>query len=85
MSNKLRLLKEVLIKNIKNASRVFIVGHNAPDYDAIGAALGMATITKELGKDAYIIVNDSPQDLDPGVVKVIEESKEDYQLINLEE
>ncbi len=85
MSNKLRLLKEVLIKNIKNASRVFIVGHNAPDYDAIGAALGMATITKELGKDAYIIVNDSPQDLDPGVVKVIEESKEDYQFINLEE
>lgn len=85
MSNKLRLLKEVLIKNITNASKVFIVGHNTPDYDAIGAALGMATIAKELGKEAYIIVNDLPQSLDPGVVKVIEESKENYNFINLEE
>ena len=75
MSNKLRLLKEVLMRNIKDASRVFIVGHNTPDYDAIGAGLGMAKIAKELGKDAYIIVNDPQQNLDPGVVKVIEESK----------
>ncbi len=83
MSNKLRLLKEVLIKNIENASQVFIVGHNSPDYDAIGAALGMATISKELNKKAYIIVNDLAQDLDPGVAKVIEDSIDDYQFINL--
>ena len=85
MSNKLRLLKEVLMRNIKDASRVFIVGHNTPDYDAIGAGLGMAKIAKELGKDAYIIVNDPQQNLDPGVVKVIEESKEEYKFITLEE
>ena len=85
MSNKLRLLKEVLMRNIKEASRVFIVGHNTPDYDAIGAGLGMAKIAKELGKDAYIIVNDPQQNLDPGVVKVIEESKEEYKFITLEE
>ena len=85
MSNKLRLLKEVLMRNIKDASRVFIVGHNTPDYDAIGAGLGMAKIAKELGKDAYIIVNDPQQKLDPGVVKVIEESKEEYKFITLEE
>ena len=85
MSNRLRLLKEMLIKNIKNSSQVFIIGHNTPDYDAIGAALGMVTIAQELNKDAYIIVNDSQQSLDPGVEKVIEESKEDYTFIDLEE
>ena len=85
MSNRLRLLKEMLIKNIKNSSQVFIIGHNTPDYDAIGAALGMVTIAQELNKDAYIIVNDSQQSLDPGVAKVIEESKEDYTFIDLEE
>ena len=85
MSNRLRLLKEMLIKNIKNSSQVFVIGHNTPDYDAIGAALGMVTIAQELNKDAYIIVNDSQQSLDPGVAKVIEESKEDYTFIDLEE
>ena len=84
MSNKLKLLRETLVKNITDASQVFIVGHNTPDYDAIGSALGVATLSKELNKKAYIIVNDLAQDLDPGVSKVIEDSKGDYHFIDLE-
>ena len=84
MSNKLKMLRETLVKNITDASQVFIVGHNTPDYDAIGSALGVATLSKELNKKAYIIVNDLAQDLDPGVSKVIEDSKEDYHFIDLE-
>lgn len=85
MSNNLKKLREELLKNINTASEVFIVGHNILDYDAIGAALGIATLSKELNKKAYIIVNDLSQDLDPGVSKVLEDSKDDYQFINLEE
>ena len=84
MSNKLKMLRETLVKNITDASQVFIVGHNTPDYDAIGSALGVATLSKELNKKAYIIVNDLAQDLDPGVSKVIEDSKGDYHFIDLE-
>ena len=84
MSNKLKMLRETLVKNITDASQVFIVGHNTPDYDAIGSALGVATLSKELNKKAYIIVNDLAQDLDPGVSKVIEDSKGDYHFIDLQ-
>ena len=56
MSNKLKMLRETLVKNITDASQVFIVGHNTPDYDAIGSALGVATLSKELNKKAYIII-----------------------------
>lgn len=85
MSNNIKRLRDALVKNIVDASQVFIVGHNTPDYDAIGSALGVATLSKELDTNTYIIVNDLVQDLDPGVAKVIEDSKNDFQFIDLEE
>lgn len=85
MNNNLKNLRDALVKNISTASQVFIVGHNTPDYDAIGSALGVATLAKDLNKKVYIIVNDLTQDLDPGVAKVIEDSKNNFQFINLEE
>ena len=85
MSDQIELLRDVLLKNIANASQVFIVGHNTPDYDAIGSALGVATIASELDTKAYIVVNDLAQELDSGVAKIIEDTKDDYHFINLEE
>lgn len=85
MSNKLKRLREVLIKSIEHSHQIFIVGHNTPDYDAIGASLGVATLAKELKRKSYIIVNDQPQELEPGVKKVMDDSKKEYHFINLEE
>ena len=84
MNNKLRMFRETLVKMMEAASQVFIIGHNTLDYDAIGAALGVATLSTGLKKDTYIIVDDLFQDLDPGVAKVIEDSKDKYQFINSE-
>lgn len=84
MNNKLRMFRETLVKMMEAASQIFIIGHNTLDYDAIGAALGVATLSKGLKKDTYIIVDDLFQDLDPGVAKVIEDSKDKYQFINSE-
>ena len=78
-------LTKTLSKDIEEFSKVFLVGHNNPDYDCIGSALGIATLVKEQGKDVYIIVNDPIQELDPGVKKVIDDSKEHYSIIELEE
>lgn len=85
MTNKLRKLKEVLVNNIEKSSQIFIVGHNNPDYDSIGAALGIATLAKSLGIKPYIIVNDLAAELEPGVKKIIDESKDYFHFITLEE
>lgn len=85
MTNKLKNFKDELVNNINQASQVFVVGHHTPDYDAIGAAIGIATLTKVLKKPVYIIVNDPRQTLDQGVQKIIEETETTYHYINLEE
>lgn len=78
-------LTKTLSKDIQNFSKVFIAGHNNPDYDCIGAALGIANLVQEQEKQAYIIVNDPIQELDPGVKKVIDDSKDIYPIITVEE
>ena len=78
-------LTKTLSKDIETFSKIFIVGHNNPDYDCIGSALGIATLVKEQEKEVYIIVNDPIQELDPGVKKVIDDSKNQYSFIELEE
>ena len=38
-----------------NADKVFIMGHVNEDYDAIGAAIGVAKMARTLGKECYIV------------------------------
>lgn len=84
-NERIKELSERLEENIDGASKVFIVGHNNPDYDAIGSALGIATIVKFLGKDAYIIINDGLSKLDLGVQNILAANSSDYNIITLED
>ncbi len=83
MDDKIKALTDNLVKHIEKASKVFITGHNNPDYDAIGSALGIGTLVDSLGKDAYIIVNDISSKLDFGVQRILTSNKNDYNIINL--
>lgn len=85
MNEGINELANNLESNINMASKVFITGHNNPDYDAIGSAFGLATIVKFLGKEAYVIVNDDPANLDVGVRKILQANKDNYNIINLVE
>lgn len=85
MSDKLRRLKELLVKNITDSSQVFIIGHTNPDYDCIGAAIGVSKLAQTLKKESYIIVNDLAREIDPGVKKVIDDSKDSHNIITAEE
>ena len=38
------------------------MGHKRPDFDAIGACVGIYTFSKFLGKECYIILNESDRD-----------------------
>lgn len=83
MSDKIRRLKETLESVTKSSSKVFIVGHDEPDYDAIGSAIGISIFSKELNENTYIVVNDTDIELEPGVKKIIDDNKIDHNIIGL--
>jgi len=85
MSIDLKLFKEQFMHSIIDSSKVFIVGHNEPDFDAIGSAIGIHAIAQAFNTEAYIIVNDDALNLEPGVKKIIEENRCKYHIITLEE
>lgn len=75
-------LKNTLAEQIDYCSKVFIVGHNEPDFDSIGSAIGLAYLANKLGKEAYIVVNDNEITLEPGVKKMLDKAEENYYIIN---
>ena len=64
-------------------SKIFIVGHDEPDFDSLASAIGLQTLCTALGKEAYIIVNDSDITLEPGVKKIKERSWIEHNIINM--
>ena len=81
MSLTLKQLKEQLDYDIKRCSKVFIVGHNSPDFDSIGAAVGIHALAASYGKQAYIIVDDDEMQIEPWVKRILSENGKKYQLI----
>ena len=76
-------LKELLELelNDKDCSNVFIVGHNSPDFDALGSAIGLSELAKKFNKDSYIIIDDKDTTLDSSIKKMIDQYKSDYSFI----
>lgn len=52
---KSRVISNALKQLMHQASEVFIMGHEVPDLDSIGAALGIYRCARHIGKEAYII------------------------------
>lgn len=75
MTESIKELKERLVTEIKKSSNVFIIGHNSPDFDAIGSSIGLFVLAESLGKKAYIIVDDEESRIEPGVKKIIDENR----------
>jgi c-di-AMP phosphodiesterase-like protein len=53
----------LLIKLIKKANTVYIMGHKRPDFDSLGAAAGLFAIAKSENKECYIVSNKKPKAL----------------------
>ena len=75
-------LRNRLELSILVADRVFLIGHHSPDFDAIGACIGLHELVNHYGKDAFIIVDDDPLRIEPGVKKIIDENYEKYHMIS---
>lgn len=85
MSNDMiKKVRAILEDVINSASNVFIVGHNDPDYDSIASALGLSTLCSFFAKKSYIIVDDPDIELDPGVKKILDDNRKNYNIINKE-
>lgn len=68
-SKKIKACLDVLLSKCDS---VFIIPHIYPDYDAIGASIGIDLICKKMKIDAYTVINDCP---DPIVKKIINNSE----------
>lgn len=77
-------LKNVLEQKILEASNIVIIPHNGVDFDAIGAAIGIALIAKKYKKEHYIIVNDPIYKIDHGVQLIIDEAKHEFAIVTKE-
>lgn len=53
-----RVIAQTLKKLIESASKVFVMGHNNPDMDSFGSALGVYEVVKSMGKDCYLLLNE---------------------------
>lgn len=81
----LREFKSKLEMELKKSSSVFVMGHNEPDFDAIGSAFGLYVWAVQNDKNAYIIVDDDEYKIEPGVKKIIDDNRDIVRIINKEE
>ena len=61
---KSRVISGALRRMIMGASEVFVMGHNNPDMDSFGSALGVYEGIKFLGKKAYIVLDGVPRQIE---------------------
>lgn len=54
---KARVIAHAISELIDESSEVIIMGHDSPDIDSFGAALGMYRGCRQRGKEAYIVLN----------------------------
>ncbi len=57
---KSRVMANALSSLVSDSSHVFIMGHRAPDNDAVGAASGICALCRKNGTPAHIIRESSP-------------------------
>jgi cyclic-di-AMP phosphodiesterase len=74
---KARVIAYALRELIDQASTVMIMGHENADIDSLGAALGLYRISKNRGKDAYIVLNYSNPTIDSMLSKI--QKSNDYE------
>ena len=80
-----RDIKDCLDKLLENNDVAFIVPHNRPDMDALGAAIGMSLICEKKGKKSYIVINDQIEKLESVTRKVIMDISSRFDIINAAE
>ncbi|TZE80851.1 DHH family phosphoesterase [Calorimonas adulescens] len=72
---KVRVISHALRELIQESSRVFIMGHTYPDFDCLGASMGMYRAGKELDKDTRIVWENSNSSLKELMEKIMQDEE----------
>ena len=81
---KTRIIANSLIEAVEQADDVYIMGHRNSDFDAIGAAVGLAGSIRRFGKNAYAVI-DKQTTLSMQLYNYIYEKEKAYLFINASE
>ena len=54
-----RMISEALQEQIKQSPTTYVMGHNYPDMDSIGSALGIARIAMMVNKEVKVVIDQS--------------------------
>lgn len=73
-----RVISHALRDLVKQSDKVMIMGHQSPDMDSIGAAIGILNIAQSNGIDGYIVFD--PDDLNPGMNRIMQAIKDEESL-----
>ena len=62
---KSRMISHALRNLMEQCSDVFVMGHEAPDLDCMGASLGIAACARYIGKKTYIVIDNPNPSITP--------------------
>jgi len=85
MAKNIKKFRKDLEQIITTSKNIFIVGHNEPDFDAIGSAIGIAKICQILKKEPYIVIKEDNTRLQPKVKAVKDANNARVNFINVEQ
>lgn len=79
-----KMIKDALDNALLNNDTVFIVPHNSPvpDFDALGASLGIALICKKNKKKSYIVIDIDLNKFGAEERKVVEYLAKNFNVVN---
>ena len=80
-----RVISQALRELIFESSNIFIMGHKNPDMDSFGAAVGLWSTIKQLGKNCNIIIDNDITAIEYYINKLKSESKYDNLIISSSE
>lgn len=85
MENNPTLLKETLERLLMENDTIFIVAHDNPDFDALGAEIGMSLICEKFKKRVFIVIDDDINSIESGTEKIVEDIKNRFPIIKASE
>lgn len=81
MNEEIKNIKDLLKVIAASTPQVFIVGHNNPDLDSLASAIALQTLCANLGKEAYIVLDEPAVTIEPIVKKVLDASASAHNII----
>ena len=71
-----RVISQALKRMMQTSPDIYIMGHNNPDMDSFGSALGVYEGARSMGKNAFIILNEVTKPIENMYARVSEELEE---------